>query len=86
MSIDDTIKSNVTLTTYPNPVKDVLYLKSETKIEKIAIFDLNGRKVLEKEWDGIDKINVESLVKGIYVIQIYARNEEKSNSLKFIKD
>ena len=85
MSIDDTIKSNVTLTTYPNPVKDVLYLKSETKIDKIVIFDLNGRKVLEKEWDGIDKINVESLVKGIYVIQIYARNEEKSNSLKFIK-
>jgi len=85
LSIDDTIKSNVTLTTYPNPVKDVLYLKSETKIDKIVIFDLNGRKVLEKEWDGIDKINVESLVKGIYVIQIYARNEEKSNSLKFIK-
>jgi len=86
LPIDDTIKSNVTLTTYPNPVKHVLYLKSETKIDKIVIFDLNGRKVLEKEWDGIDKINVESLVKGIYVIQIYARNEEKSNSLKFIKD
>ena len=86
LSINDTIKPDAALTLYPNPVKDVLYLKSETKIDKIVIFDINGKKLLEKELNGNDKINVESLLKGIYLIQIFAQNEEKSNSLKFIKD
>lgn len=86
LSIHDTIKPDVALKVYPNPVKEVLYFKSETKIDKIVIFDVNGRKLLEKELNGNDKINVYSLVKGIYIIQFFAQNEEKSNSLKFIKD
>lgn len=84
--IDDVIKSDLILTLHPNPVKDVLHLKSDIEIDKIVIFDLNGRKLIEKKLDGDNKINVQSLQKGIYLIQIFTPNEGKEKIIKFIKD
>lgn len=86
LSVNDPAKSDLTFTLSPNPVIDVLHLNSETGIDKIVIFDINGRKLLEKKLDDDDKINVESLAKGIYLIQIFTQNEVKTKTLKFIKD
>ncbi|MDR7211770.1 hypothetical protein J2W48_003727 [Flavobacterium piscis] len=86
LSLNDPIKPDVILTLYPNPVKDFLHLKCETELDKIIVFDLNGRKLLEKKLNGDDKINVQSLVKGLYLIQIFTQNEIKTKKHKFIKD
>jgi hypothetical protein len=86
LSINDTEKSDLILTLYPNPVKDVLHLKSEIGIDKIVVFDINGRKLLEKKLTGDDKINVQPLAKGIYLIQFFTQNAAKTKTVKFIKD
>lgn len=84
LSVDDNTKSDVTLILYPNPVKDVLHFNAKTEIDKVAVFDINGKRLLEKALNGDDKINVQSLAKGIYLIQIFTQN--KAKIVKFIKD
>ncbi|WP_163397512.1 T9SS type A sorting domain-containing protein [Flavobacterium fluviatile] len=84
LSVNDNIKSDVKITLYPNPVKDVLHFNAEAEIDKIAVFDVNGKKLLEKTLNGDHKINVQSLLKGVYLIQVFTENEIKT--LKFFKD
>jgi len=69
---------------YPNPVKDILNLVSESKINKIIISDYSGRKVLEKSLIGEPKVDVKSLAKGNYLIQIFT--EKGLENIKFIKN
>ncbi|MFB9110098.1 T9SS type A sorting domain-containing protein [Flavobacterium gyeonganense] len=85
LSINDTEKSDVLLTLYPNPVKDVLHFNVETEINKIVIFDMHGKKLLEKTLNGDYKINVQSLVQGVYMVQFF-QNEKEMKTLKFIKN
>lgn len=86
LSVDDNIKSNIVLTLYPNPVKDILHFSTEIEIDKIVVFDINGRKLLEKKLNGNHEINVQSLVKGVYLVQVFTENKEEIKTLKFIKD
>src|SRR5690606_21604553 len=51
---------------YPNPVSDVLYF--DTTTEKVKVFDLSGRKVLEQ--NQVNSIAVSELEKGNYIIRL----------------
>jgi hypothetical protein len=54
---------------HPNPVSDVLYFETtDTIIEKVMVFDLSGRKVLEQ--NNVDTISVSNLQKGNYILKI----------------
>lgn len=78
------VSKNSAITLYPNPVKEVLNLSSEAKVNKVIISDYSGRKVLERSLNGGNKVNVQTLVKGNYLIQIFT--EKGVESIKFIKD
>lgn len=72
-------KSNIGIA--PNPVNDVLYVNIPLKGKNsYKIIDLNGRTLLKGELDDSKNINVSSLTKGSYFIEI-----EGVSSLKFIK-
>lgn len=66
---------------YPNPVSDVLKVKSDDKIVTINIFDVTGRLVLSKS--NANEINVSQVAKGNYVVQIVTN--QKIYTEKFIK-
>ncbi|MGO4709472.1 T9SS type A sorting domain-containing protein, partial [Chryseobacterium sp. 2TAF14] len=69
---------------YPNPVMDVLNISGEEKITKLAIFAADGRKVTEKTLSKDERsINVHSLVQGVYLIQVFTKDDVKT--FKFIK-
>ncbi|MFC4164220.1 T9SS type A sorting domain-containing protein [Epilithonimonas zeae] len=78
------INKNSQITLYPNPVKDVLNLASESKMDKVIISDYSGRKLLEKSLNGSKIVDVQSLVKGTYLIQIFT--EKGAETIKFVKD
>ena len=59
------------LTIQPNPVSDILTLKTDASIEKCEIFDNMGR-VLQASGVQNQQINVSHLPKGIYFIKVYA--------------
>lgn len=60
---------------YPNPVRDILFVKSIKKVESplhYSIFDLNGNVVLKGTSDVNNfGINIQSLKTGIYVFKLY---------------
>jgi photosystem II stability/assembly factor-like uncharacterized protein len=67
---------------YPNPVNDVLSIKSINDINSI-IYDITGKKVLESN---SKNINLEKLSKGIYIINIRDLINNISESMKIIKN
>lgn len=69
---------------YPNPITDFIKIqKSENlKIIKTEIFDTNGKLIDNFKIEN-DRINVESLPKGIYFLKILS--VKGTENLKFIK-
>ncbi|WP_303848454.1 C10 family peptidase [Apibacter mensalis] len=70
---------------YPNPVKDILYIKSdsEQQVKSISIFDLSGKEVLRSNIGFSKEVNVSSLISGAYIIKIQTSKEIMK--YKFIK-
>lgn len=68
---------------YPNPVNDILNIKSNTEILKVEIFDLSGR-ILQTGSPKQNAINVSELSKGNYIIKMTSK--EKVTTQKFIKN
>jgi len=69
---------------YPNPVHDILLIRNtdNLSIDRISVFDFSGKRILTIN-ENTNQINVEGLVKGIYVLQIVS--EGKSYKKKIIK-
>ena len=79
---DNLLESTVNL--YPNPVKNILNLNSPTNsITKVEIYSVIGKKVLEFR-QNLDKMNIEELSSGLYLIKIYS--DDISFTTKFIKE
>lgn len=72
------------VTIYPNPVEDVLTIRSQFNIEKIQIFNLLGKLIQEiKPSQNSHDINVSYLTDGVYFINF--QTENKKITKKFIK-
>ena len=78
LSTPDNLKPSNNLVLYPNPVNNELNITRNIEFDgtiDIIIYDLQGRtvanKVLEK---GETKINIESLLKGIYFVKVNSEN------------
>ncbi len=52
---------------YPNPVMDILTLKTQEKIQNVSMYDASGRIVNTQLNNG--QINVSALPKGIYILK-----------------
>ncbi len=84
LSIGNVITSTSSMQVYPNPVREVLNFSGEERINKVVIFSAEGRKITEKILQkGERSINVDSLVQGIYLIQVFTKDDVKT--FKFIK-
>lgn len=69
MSVSD-VDSKSQVQVYPNPVKDILNLKSKSKIESIELFDTNGKKIQSGKPNSNDaEINMNHLPAGIYIVK-----------------
>lgn len=72
---------NVGISIYPNPATEFINIKSDSKINKIEVFDAMGRKI-EVKFDD-NKIDVRNLASGSYMITI--ETKEGITTEKFIK-
>ncbi|REC79604.1 secretion protein [Chryseobacterium elymi] len=83
LSTNESTKNNTNISIYPNPVKDVLYFKGINRIDRVEIYNMVGQKV--KTYIALeDRIDVSSLSKGNYILQIFVKGET-SQSFKFIR-
>lgn len=77
------IKNNKTeISIYPNPVKDLLYIRSDKEIIKTEIFDVSGR-ILSSVVVKNKSLDVNDLPKGQYIIKIFTK--DSISNLKFFK-
>lgn len=70
---------------YPNPVADRLYLKITdwTKINKVQMFDLNGKAIFNSTKAPVDGIDVKNLPSGLYAVRVTSNNGA-TNSFKVV--
>ena len=69
---------------YPNPVDNELNIESEqAKIEQIGIYNLNGKQVLNVNFQKGQPIDVSALSKGVYLVKL--QTEEGSLTKKLVK-
>ncbi len=56
----------------PNPVKNILYIKSTSDYKKLSveIYDMQGRLIVNHILNDKKEVNVSNLVKGTYIIKI----------------
>ena len=74
----DNESTNHTLSIYPNPVKDYLYINAKELLSNVMVYDANGRIMDCKLHD--NSINVSALKTGFYVVKI------NNITIKFIKE
>lgn len=81
LATNEVTLNDKTISVYPNPTTDYIFIKSADKFSNIEVFDIAGKKV-EITTEG-DKINVKHLSTGSYIISM----ESKGNKVfqKFIK-
>jgi uncharacterized membrane protein len=83
LSTDDMIKIKDNVSIYPNPVKDIIYIKTTGKIDRADVYNKVGQRVAF--FNSVeDKIDVSSLSPGNYILQILVKGEVSQN-FKFIK-
>lgn len=85
--VEEPTKHNLSFSIYPNPFDDILYIQAEKQqvIEDVLIFDITGRLLIKQTCvsDENIEINVSSLPKGIYNVQVIAK--QFSNVQKIVK-
>jgi len=77
LGIDNNEKPEVSI--FPNPVKDILYIKHNNKvlIDELKVSDLNGKIILRKQQDyGITFIDVSGAPSGIYSLIFYSKRNK----------
>ncbi|MBW8361346.1 MAG: T9SS type A sorting domain-containing protein [Kaistella sp.] len=74
------------LSVYPNPVKDLLYVKSSGEISEFHVFNFVGQKIhSQKNTSKTPQLNVTNFPSGNYMLQLIYKNGN-SSSVRFIKE
>ena len=77
VGINEVNSDNNDFTVYPNPTHDQLYFnnKSGLVLEKISIYDMEGRIIISTNLNSKNgSINVSAIQSGIYLLEIDAKN------------
>lgn len=64
---------------YPNPVRNNLHIQSKEDILKIEVYNLLGKKLIEKENSSF--INLSNLKSNMYLVRIYSQNSSISKRI-----
>jgi len=73
---------DASITVYPNPVKEQLYINSENTIELVTIYDINGRVLQENK--NTSTISVNNLTNGLYFVTV--RSNKGQRTIKIVKE
>ncbi len=71
---------------YPNPANDVVNVKMNNTINKIAVVNMNGQVVAESEINNLEgSINTSSIANGMYFLRIETANGITMNKIQIVK-
>ena len=84
VGVEEYAKAHATV--FPNPTSDRVVIESETPVQRVALFDLNGRMVKSENLSGENRCEVlmGDVPAGFYMLQLTFDNQQIQN-LKIIK-
>ena len=63
-------------TIFPNPSTGIFYIKSSDKIDKVIVYDILNKKILEKNNPGIlQSFNISDINSSILFLEIYINDK-----------
>lgn len=71
--------NNIFVSIYPNPTSDFIYIKTNLLLEGLELYDVLGKSILKTK--NTNKISINNLPKGIYVLKIYSVNKIVSKKI-----
>lgn len=71
-----------TISIYPNPVEDILYIQTNEKVLKVEIYDISGR-ILSSNSVSNNKFDLSELITGNYILKLYT--EKGITNTKIVK-
>jgi Leucine-rich repeat (LRR) protein len=83
VSVGIAANSLTSLTIFPNPVSDVLNLRSDVDFESVVVIDISGR-VVDNVQQFNSQFNVSNLERGVYFLQVTFSSD--TVKLSFIKE
>lgn len=82
LGLPDSSKKAIAL--YPNPASEKFYISNLEEDALITIYDISGRKVIQKKIQREEAITVSELNKGIYIVEIIS-GAKKTNERLVVK-
>jgi Metallo-peptidase family M12/Secretion system C-terminal sorting domain len=76
--------TNGTISIHPNPVSDILFIDSETKMDRYQIYNSIGELVMSTKFTLANSVDVSDLKSGLYVLKLSDENNLLETT-KFIK-
>ena len=73
------------ITVFPNPVTTDLTIQIATGDYRVTIYSLLGTMMIDRDISGTEKINLQSLAKGVYILKIQDLDSNNSFNKKVIK-
>lgn len=64
-----------TFNIFPNPVSDILNISSNSIIQNLSIYNMNGQKVIETN-TSLKQIDISNFSSGVYLLKVVGENEE----------
>lgn len=89
LNLDDLILGTATLETttvayYPNPVEDILNLKTKEAIDSVMVYNVTGQKVSNIKLSANNtEVNFSNLASGVYIVEVNSNGNVEN--LKIVK-
>jgi hypothetical protein len=82
LGIDETSGNHPTVSIYPNPVTDILYIQS-AKAVSVTISTMDGRMI--GQYEKVQSINMSDYAAGVYLLRITDREGRLLSTEKIVK-
>jgi hypothetical protein len=74
---------------FPNPTSGIIYYYASAPVKRINVFSIEGRLIFSEDYSTISSLNyaieMASIPKGVYILQVLPVNNAKAKTFKFIK-
>jgi hypothetical protein len=83
LAVNEAAKKN-TVTAYPNPVIDFLYINNDNRIKEVEVYNVSGQRILSETINAQKgSVDMRGATAGVYIVKV--NTEKGSQSLKIIK-
>ncbi len=84
-SIDD-LAFDINTRVFPNPVRDVLTINSQQRIDNLRLLDMAGRQVFSTIVNGFEtKVDVSKFNQGLYILQVQSGNRVNTHRIQVVR-